>query len=278
MDAELRLRIISAVILGIVAISATVLGGKIFSALVMIAGFFIYYEWSSITRMSELQPASNFVGWVTLILTFGSLFFGQFQQAMLLLLVGLIACILLSHIKYKNIWPGGGVVYAALPVIALAELRGDSFFGLMSILYIFSIVWATDIFAFFFGRKIQGPKLAPTISPGKTWSGAIFGLLFGVVTGCIVVLAVKLNVGVWVFVTAALISIFGQIGDLFESGIKRRFNVKDSSNLIPGHGGFMDRLDGVIFASIIAFALALYSQYNAATNVESDLAVYLLGL
>lgn len=254
------------------------MGGQIFVLMVSLAGLLIYFEWSRLTGMNESQPASNFAGWITLLAILISLYFGMTVTVFIVMFVGLVASMLLSQIKYKNIWPAGGVVYAAMPVVALAELRGTSFFGLVAILYIFAVVWATDIFAYFFGRMIGGPKLAPRISPGKTWSGAIFGLTFGTMTGGVVVLLVAMNMSWWAIISACLISIFSQIGDLFESLIKRRFDAKDSSNLIPGHGGFMDRLDGIIFGVIIAFALAQYSQYKALTSIESELAVHLLGL
>lgn len=278
MGSELKNRIVSAIVLAIIALAGTIMGGQIFVLMVSVAGLLIYFEWSRLTGMNESQPASNFAGWITLLAILISLYFGMTVTVFIVMFVGLVASMLLSQIKYKNIWPAGGVVYAAMPVVALAELRGTSFFGLVAILYIFAVVWATDIFAYFFGRMIGGPKLAPRISPGKTWSGAIFGLTFGTMTGGVVVLLVAMNMSWWAIISACLISIFSQIGDLFESLIKRRFDAKDSSNLIPGHGGFMDRLDGIIFGVIIAFALAQYSQYKALTSIESELAVHLLGL
>lgn len=278
MTAELRLRLISASVLGAIAIAVTIMGGPVFKGMVIIAGLLIYYEWSSITNRAQRQPTSNALAWITLLVVFAALLLAELHQALLLLFIGSLLLALLSYFRDKDLWSIGGVLYASLPVIALCELRDDHFFGLMAILYIFAIVWGTDIFAYFFGRKLKGPKLAPKISPGKTWSGAVFGLIFGVLAGCLVVLWVKTDIDLLVVFSAVLISLFSQIGDLFESHIKRRFNVKDSSNLIPGHGGFMDRLDGVIFGAIIAFAFAYYSQYNAITHKESDLAVYLLNL
>lgn len=278
MGSELKTRAISALVLATIAIFGTFFGGKIFVSMVSVAGLLIYFEWSRLTGMNEGQPASNFVGWAALLSTFISLFFGLTVIMFVCMLVGLVISMLLSQIKYRNIWPAAGFVYAALPVVALAEIRGTGFFGLVAILYIFAIVWATDIFAYFFGRRLKGPKLAPKISPGKTWSGALSGLLFGIITGVLIIWSVSIDVTWWAIICSSVISIFSQIGDLFESQIKRRFDAKDSSNLIPGHGGFMDRLDGVIFGVIIAFALAQISQYITESSAESELAVYLLGL
>jgi len=118
-------------------------------------------------------------------------------------------------------------------------------------------VWATDIFAYFVGRAIGGPKLAPRISPGKTWSGAIGGAVAAIIAGTAVVWSFFSADDLRIPVLALVLSVCSQIGDLFESFIKRRFGVKDSSHLIPGHGGVMDRVDGLIFACFAAFLLAI---------------------
>jgi phosphatidate cytidylyltransferase len=124
-------------------------------------------------------------------------------------------------------------------------------------LFIFATVWATDIFAYFVGRAIGGAKLAPRISPGKTWSGAIGGAIAAVIAGTAVVWSFFSADGLWIPALTLVLSICSQIGDLFESFIKRRFGVKDSSHLIPGHGGVMDRVDGLFFACFAAFLLAI---------------------
>jgi len=115
------------------------------------------------------------------------------------------------------------------------------------------VVWGTDIAAYFTGRAIGGPKLAPRISPGKTWSGAVGGAVIAMIAGTALIYVVE-GAFLWpVAFLALILSIISQSGDLFESYIKRRFGVKDSSHLIPGHGGVMDRVDGLVFASIAAF-------------------------
>ena len=111
-------------------------------------------------------------------------------------------------------------------------------------LFLFAIVWATDIAAYFAGRTIGGPKLMPAVSPKKTWSGAIGGALGAVVAGLIVVESAGLGVTPALVILAFMLSAVAQAGDLIESAIKRHFGAKDSSALIPGHGGLMDRLDG----------------------------------
>jgi phosphatidate cytidylyltransferase len=146
--------------------------------------------------------------------------------------------------------PALGVPYVGLTAIALIWLRADAA-GFSRVLVLLLIVWATDIAAYLAGRLIGGPKLAPAISPGKTWSGAAGGLVGALVVGFVA------SPGVWGLATAAVLSVVSQIGDLMESWIKRRYGVKDSGKLIPGHGGLLDRLDGVLTAAPVAAILAL---------------------
>ena len=174
-------------------------------------------------------------------------------------------------------WLPGGIFYAGLTGIALAAIRDDDAVGLVAMLFVFAVVWGTDILAYFVGRAIGGPKLAPRISPGKTWSGAIGGTVAGVAAGTAVALAHFPITSPWIPGIALLLSIASQIGDLFESFIKRRFGVKDSSKLIPGHGGVMDRVDGLVFASFAAFLLAVWhSVLN--DDVLTSVGRFLLGL
>ncbi|TIP17063.1 MAG: phosphatidate cytidylyltransferase, partial [Mesorhizobium sp.] len=142
--------------------------------------------------------------------------------------------------------------YASLSGLSLAYLRGDSHSGLIAILFLFSVVWATDIAAYFVGRAVGGPKLAPSISPGKTQSGALGGAVGGIAAGLVLAIAAGAGNLTMLGLVALALSIVSQIGDLFESWVKRRHGCKDSSNLIPGHGGVMDRVDGLVAA---AFAL-----------------------
>jgi phosphatidate cytidylyltransferase len=149
-------------------------------------------------------------------------------------------------------WVVAGILYALAMFLAPVVLRADPAFGMPAILLLFAIVWATDIAGYFAGRAIGGPKLAPSISPKKTWSGAIAGLAVAVL---IVVLATRFipqaKFSVLIALTI-LLSIVSQAGDLAESALKRRFDAKDASQIIPGHGGVMDRLDGFWAAALCA--------------------------
>jgi phosphatidate cytidylyltransferase len=193
----------------------------------------------------------------------------------LLLFMALTA--VLVSIRGKSWWLPAGILYAGLTAIALAEIRDDNLVGFVVMLFVFATVWATDIFAYFIGRALGGPKLAPRISPGKTWSGAIGGAVTAVIAGTGVAWSFFPGTGLRVVCVALLLSVCSQAGDLFESFVKRRFGVKDSSHLIPGHGGVMDRVDGLIFACFAAFLLAIV--LSLATDGETvSLGGVLLGV
>jgi len=137
-------------------------------------------------------------------------------------------------------------------LIAPMLLRRDPEFGLLAILFLFAVVWSTDILGYFVGRAVGGPRLAPPISPKKTWSGACGGALGALAAGLTVVYIAGNTALLPVAGVALALSIASQAGDLFESAVKRRFGVKDAGHMIPGHGGLMDRLDGFIAASGMA--------------------------
>lgn len=161
-------------------------------------------------------------------------------------------------------WMIGGIVYAALLLGAPVLLRQDQSYGIAAIFILFAVVWTTDIAGYFAGRAIGGPKLAPSLSPKKTWSGAIAGLIG---TSIVIAVGAQYIAGariVPLVVLAVVLSVASQAGDLAESSFKRRFDVKDASQIIPGHGGVMDRLDGfwaaVVCAAIIGLARGGFSE------------------
>jgi phosphatidate cytidylyltransferase len=155
------------------------------------------------------------------------------------------------------VWVASGIVYAAAMFAAPVILRSDPAFGLLAIVLLFAIVWSTDIFGYFAGRAIGGPKLMPAVSPKKTWSGAIAGTLGAMIVAILVAKLFGSFSTVAIAAVALLLSVCAQTGDLFESWIKRKFGVKDSSQLIPGHGGVMDRLDGFWAAAVAGCIIGL---------------------
>lgn len=197
------------------------------------------------------------------LLAFGAIFIAWWGGAIFVgFWIAAAALILLEWTKI--VWPSpqrvpwlaAGVVYAAVCAGAPILLRSSYDFGLHAILFLFAVVWTTDIAGYVVGRLVGGPKLWPAVSPKKTWSGAIGGVAGAVIFGGALVHFSGIPVG-FVAVLAAVLSIAAQGGDLAESALKRRFGVKDASQIIPGHGGVMDRLDGFIVAALVAAVIGL---------------------
>jgi phosphatidate cytidylyltransferase len=155
-------------------------------------------------------------------------------------------------------WMLAGLLYAGLLLLAPIVLRRDLTLGLTAILFLFAIVWATDIVAYFAGRAIGGPKLWPAVSPKKTWSGAVGGTIGAVAIGLILIKLAGLAIAPMLVLVAFGLSVASQAGDLLESAVKRHFGAKDASQLIPGHGGLMDRLDGFLTAAAAAVMVGLW--------------------
>ena len=150
-------------------------------------------------------------------------------------------------------WQAAGFLYALVPALALLWIRDRAPQGLELLLWVFIVTWSTDIGAFFAGRAIGGPKLAPSISPNKTVAGLIGGMVSAALAGY--AWAELTSLSAILFVLAPLFALAAQAGDLFESGLKRRAGVKDSGSWLPGHGGALDRLDGlVVVATLTALA------------------------
>jgi CDP-diglyceride synthetase len=276
MSGELKRRILSGIVLAVVILAATYYGGIWFRLVAALTALLIYYEWSTMTRLAERNFRTNAFGWVIIALLAADLVLNEGVFSVPLLGGASITAILLVLLGRANWWLPGGIVYAGLSGISLAAIRADDQAGLMAMLFIFAVVWATDILAYFVGRALKGPKLAPRISPGKTWSGAVGGTVSAIIASSALTLVVFSRLSLWTIVIAFLLSVASQIGDLFESFIKRRFGVKDSSHLIPGHGGVMDRVDGLVFACFAAFLLSV--AYSAlAGRPEMPVAAFLFG-
>ncbi|THK40118.1 phosphatidate cytidylyltransferase [Ensifer sp. MPMI2T] len=257
MQSELKLRIASGVVLAAVALGATWAGGLAFQLLSVAIGLLVYYEWSTITKLAESDFQGNAFGWLSQVVIVSLVLFDYIHLSLPVLAACSVLAGLWVLIRNTSWWLPGGIVYAGLTAVSLAAIRGADYLGLVAMLFVFAVVWGTDIFAYFTGRAIGGPKLAPAISPGKTWSGALGGTTCGVLAGVAVFMAHFSLDDLRIPIIALVLSVASQIGDLFESFIKRRFGVKDSSRLIPGHGGVMDRVDGLIFACVAALVLVL---------------------
>ncbi len=164
---------------------------------------------------------------------------------------------------YKK-WQIIGVFYILIPVYSVIKIRlldGEQN-GEQILLWMFAIIWSTDIMAFFIGKSFGGPKIAPHISPNKTWSGAVGGLITSAIIGVISASVLFKGSIVFFIAISVILSIIEQISDLIESKIKRTFGVKDSGSIIPGHGGVLDRLDGMILVAPAVLLLLIFFKNN----------------
>jgi phosphatidate cytidylyltransferase len=254
---DVGLRAASALVLVAAAIGALIVGGPVFVLFWLFGALAVHWEWQRLIG-APLPWFRLLGGGFALCVATGLFRLGQVDLAFILLPLAAAFCAWAAGTGFR-VWAAAGVFYAGGLLMATVGLRAAPFFGSCAIGWLFAVVWGTDVFAYFGGRLIGGPKLAPDVSPGKTWSGFAIGVICGAACGA-------LTAHVWPNVDAPLGPLFllglaaatvAQGGDLFESWIKRRFDIKDSSHLIPGHGGFMDRLDGFTAAAIFAALFGL---------------------
>lgn len=250
---NLRLRIISAIVLAAAVLAITWLGGVAFRVLSAAIAAAMFYEWCAMSRRLG-NGRDQLVAFALLAVILVAVILDYPAASVLILLaLSVFACILQGKLGGQGLWAPAGLAYAGLSGVSLAYMRGADQIGFIAILFLFAVVWATDIFAYFVGRSLGGPKLAPSISPGKTQSGALGGTVGGILAGLLLAAAFGVGNLPLLSLVALVLSVISQAGDLFESWVKRRHGVKDSGRLIPGHGGVMDRVDG-----LVAAALALY--------------------
>ncbi|PRD42254.1 phosphatidate cytidylyltransferase [Phyllobacterium phragmitis] len=251
---NLQTRIVTAIVLGAAVLLLTWIGGVSFTLLAIVIGVAVFHEWTTLTAPRQTSFSRAF-GWLWL----------GFVSVLLLwdgsasLTIGALAfgAAFLAPLTWKTCkgWPVAGLLYAGLPMISLSLLRGDEPFGFTAIVFLFAVVWATDIAAYFNGRAMGGPKLAPRFSPNKTWSGAIGGAAAAIAAGVLVASLATPPGNYVVPVLALLLSVISQVGDLGESWVKRIFGAKDSGRLLPGHGGIMDRVDGLVAAAVLLYVI-----------------------
>ena len=245
---NLMLRIVSSLVLAPLAIAAAYFGGLVFFAFWAVAALAVLWEWQTLVCADERNPVLA-TGAVALAGSGLLIMLDRPGIAIALIVLGCFGAAALAS-NTRRMWCAAGVVYAAGLLVAPVLLRRDASFGFAAILFLFVIVWLTDITAYFVGRAVGGPKLMPRVSPNKTWSGAIAGTVASMIGGVIVASQFDIGGLAGAAVVAFVLSIVSQVGDLAESAVKRQFNAKDASQLIPGHGGLMDRLDGFVAAAV----------------------------
>ncbi len=249
------LRVLSAAVLAPLALVVAWLGDWPFALFWGIAAIAVLWEWTTLVVGNRyrlmLSSCASAIAVAALVA-----WRGREVTAILLVGLGALAATIFAP-RERRFWITAGIGYAGTLLLAPLLLRADPTYGFPAMVLLFAIVWSTDIFAYLVGRAVGGPKLAPTVSPKKTWSGAIGGAAGAVV----VAVAVAGWLGPFgkgtIAVIALLLSVVAQLGDLFESWVKRQFGAKDASGLIPGHGGVMDRLDGFWAAALVGCLVGL---------------------
>ena len=251
----------SALVLAAIALGAAIASPWTFVLLVIAAGVVIAWEWGRLVRGAGFDRIAVIeavgVAALAILVTLGR------PDLALIALAASVAAIGFVSIASESLgWSMAGLAYAALPAWALVWLRSDPSLGAVAVLYLFAIAWTTDTASYAAGRLIGGPKLAPRISPQKTWSGFIVGALMPALIGYAFALALGGTSSWRLAMVSVALALACQIGDLVESAVKRRFGAKDMSHLIPGHGGLSDRIDGLLLAAILASLIALRDPAN----------------
>ena len=253
LKSNLALRVMAALVLAPLAIAAAWFGGWFWLGLVTLTVIGLFGEWLMI--VGNLRPMVLMWGFLSLAGAGTSLAIDNLEIANLCVAIGLFAMFLFSAREHRS-WSAVGLAYTAAALFACVLVRLDAEHGFLALIFVFLVVWITDILGYFVGRGVGGPKLWVRVSPKKTWSGAIGGVVGSVLFAMAFSAAGFGKLGPMLLL-GTVISVISQLGDLFESALKRQYGVKDSSHIIPGHGGLLDRLDGFM-AAIIAAAVIGY--------------------
>ena len=253
----LRTRVLSALILVPVALIPAYFGRPVWDVLVAVMGACMAWEWARLCgggRLSRVGAVSVAIAPAAVAVAA----LAGFIPALIIVAAGVVLIGLGANLEGARnpVWPAAGVAYVGVPCLAMAWLRAMPDDGLATLLWVLALVWATDTGAYLAGRGLGGPKLAPRVSPNKTWAGLIGGMVAAAMTGVAASFLVE-DALAWITVpVSAGLAVVEQAGDLFESAVKRHFGVKDSSRLIPGHGGVLDRVDGLLAVSVAVAALS----------------------
>jgi phosphatidate cytidylyltransferase len=258
---DLMPRLISAVVLAAIALGVDYAGVVPFAFLVAGLAAVMSWEWGRLVRRKDSDPALA-VHVLAVLVAIALTVAGFAALACLVLLAGAMAVVALRLGDQASL-SALGVFYVGIPAVALVWIRGDEPYGALAIVLLFLAVWCTDTGAYIAGRTIGGPKLWPSVSPNKTWSGLAGGVSCAAIACAVLGAFLPGAPVVALAIFGALLGLAAQMGDLAESALKRRQGVKDASHLIPGHGGFMDRLDGLVAAAAVAGLVALVLNVKA---------------
>ncbi len=266
--AEVRARVLSALVLVPPVLGAVFYGPPFFDVLVAVGAVILAWEWSRLCG----GPAPGAMGMVlggALLAAVAAAALDRPDVSLAVLVLGFatVFCAALlargggaqddTGAPDRSLWLAAGVLYIGVPCVALEWLRADTGLGRDTVLWLFAVVWAADSASYGFGRLIGGPKLAPTVSPGKTWAGLLGGIACAGAAGAATAAVLGKNGIAPPAALGAVLGAVAQAGDLAESWIKRRFGVKDASHIIPGHGGLLDRVDGLMAAAVVTALIGL---------------------
>lgn len=258
---EMLTRLVSAIVMAALALGSALVSVWTFVALVIAAGVTVSWEWGRLVRkagfdaIAGIQSAAVASVAVAVALSRPGL-------ALIAAIVALVGTGLLAVSSATVGWSLLGIAYSVLSTWSMVWLRSDPTLGATALLYLLLVAWTTDTASYGGGRLVGGPKLAPSISPRKTWSGLLAGILAPALVGYAFALFLQ-DTSAWrLTLVSIVIAAACQAGDLGESAVKRRFGTKDMSNLIPGHGGLLDRIDGLLIAAIAAALIALRDPAN----------------
>ncbi|MGI9498601.1 MAG: phosphatidate cytidylyltransferase [Geminicoccaceae bacterium] len=260
-DPSLKWRILSAIVLAPAVLALIVWGVWPFALLAAVAAVLLALEWRHLMAARIDRKTGDLAGLAAggsalLVLALAAM--GWHEPALLLTLASAIVAGLIAHFAHASpLWTSLGVLYLSMPMLAMVWLRAVPNVGLAILLWLFLVVWTTDVMAYFVGRRIGGRRLAPAISPGKTWAGLWGGMASAALVGAVMALVIGPFRLLPSIALAAGLAGVAQLGDLAESALKRQAGVKDSGGLIPGHGGLLDRLDGLLFAAPVLALVAL---------------------
>jgi phosphatidate cytidylyltransferase len=232
-----------------VAIILVWLGSWYFFALLVFSALLMASEWDRL--IGGKGHGKNIIALdISIVVALGLFYVGQPFWSMVFTLVGATSSMIFCDNGRRG-WSLLGTVYIYLPVFSLLWLRSEPAVGLATVVWLLVLVWATDTGAYVAGRLIGGPKLVPRVSPNKTWAGLFGGVMAAGSVGLVIAIYFGTQSPGYLVFVSTILAVVGQIGDVFESFVKRRFNVKDSGNIIPGHGGVFDRLDSLLFVAMV---------------------------
>ena len=247
-------RTLSALVLAPPALAAAWAGGYAFAVLVAIAAAIMCWEWHGMVRGGFGWPGRLAAGCSAAACV---LAMTAPVWALVAVVAGALILAALAHTATERMWTAAGALYAGLPSVALVWLRSGGGAGREVLFWLLLTVWATDIGAYGFGRMIGGPLLAPAVSPKKTWAGLLGGMASAAGVGAAFAAIAGMGDPALMAAGSAGLAVIAQGGDLLESWVKRRWGVKDASNIIPGHGGVLDRVDGLLAAGAAVAAVTL---------------------